>query len=426
MIGLCRKHATGRLVAVFLVMLMTFGLIPSSTSSMETYAMTDDEKVEILEELTAEEQALQEEQDALLAQVEAQLLIQGEYLNQMMEVQEEINLYQEQIDEADAEIATIEQTVTELTAEIADKSDNLVELEEELEEANELFKVRLARLYLVSNELTALSVLFSADDFADFLIQSRAMQSIAEKDQAEMEEIEALQEEMMAVQIEIEAQIDELEDSKVELEEQKDAIVLLQDDQQAQYDTFEAMKSQIDASIVTIKALYADNEDLLGDIEADKAAVEEGLDQLIIDSMTANGYESVEEEEEEEVVTWTHPCPSYTYISTYFNITDAWHSTIHRGVDFAAPAGTAISAARAGTVIIAAYSSSYGNYVMIDHGDGYFTLYAHASALYVSQGDTVSQGELIATVGSTGNSSGNHLHFEIRYGSNYLDPMNYL
>lgn len=98
----------------------------------------------------------------------------------------------------------------------------------------------------------------------------------------------------------------------------------------------------------------------------------------------------------------------------------------HQAIDIASPLGTSIYAAQSGTVVTSTYISSYGNYILIDHGNGYQTLYAHASKLYVSEGESVAQGQVIATVGSTGNSTGNHLHFEVRKDGTKLDPALFL
>ena len=98
----------------------------------------------------------------------------------------------------------------------------------------------------------------------------------------------------------------------------------------------------------------------------------------------------------------------------------------HNGLDMAAPGGSPILAAYDGNVVAADYSSSMGNYIMIDHGDGLYTIYMHASALYVSKGNFVVKGQNIAAVGSTGRSTGNHLHFSVRLNGNYVNPWNYL
>ncbi len=98
----------------------------------------------------------------------------------------------------------------------------------------------------------------------------------------------------------------------------------------------------------------------------------------------------------------------------------------HNGVDLAAPGGSPILAAYDGRVAAAGYSSSMGNYIMIDHGDTLYTIYMHASALYVSKGDKVKKGQKIGAVGSTGRSTGNHLHFGVRKNGEYVNPMSYL
>ena len=123
------------------------------------------------------------------------------------------------------------------------------------------------------------------------------------------------------------------------------------------------------------------------------------------------------------------PLASYTRISDDYG----WRihpilntKQFHNGVDFASPKGTAIYAAYDGEVVAATYSSTMGNYIMINHGSGLYTIYMHASALYCSKGDVVVRGEAIAAVGSTGRSTGNHLHFSVRKDGSYVSPWDYL
>lgn len=108
------------------------------------------------------------------------------------------------------------------------------------------------------------------------------------------------------------------------------------------------------------------------------------------------------------------------------NSPTAGASSNHQGIDISAPSGTVIYAAKGGTVVTAAYSSAAGNYVMINHGNGVFTVYMHASSLTVSKGDEVSQGQAIAKVGSTGISTGAHLHFGVSVNGAYVNPNNYV
>ena len=142
-------------------------------------------------------------------------------------------------------------------------------------------------------------------------------------------------------------------------------------------------------------------------------------DTVIFDYTTTEGKQGV----------FKFPLASYTSISDDYG--NRIHPTLgieqfHNGVDFAAPKGTAIYAAYDGQVVAATYSNTMGNYVMIDHGGGLYTIYMHASALYVSKDDIVVRGETIAAVGSTGRSTGNHLHFSVRKDGAYTSPWNYL
>ena len=151
-----------------------------------------------------------------------------------------------------------------------------------------------------------------------------------------------------------------------------------------------------------------------------EAAVAEERRQLIESSGSAMTYDGG---------VFKFPLASYTRVSDDYGM--RMHPTLgveqfHNGVDFAAATGTAIFAAYDGKVAAAAYSPTMGNYVMIDHGDGLATIYMHASALYVSKGDVVAKGDTIAAVGSTGRSTGSHLHFSVRLNGSYVSPWGYL
>ena len=143
------------------------------------------------------------------------------------------------------------------------------------------------------------------------------------------------------------------------------------------------------------------------------------------------------EEEQERVdanagdigVTFIWPIPDSTRITSQFGPRKApvaGASNYHKGVDVGAPRGTPIYAAACGTVVISTYHYSAGNYVMINHGGGVYTVYMHASKLLVDVGDKVKQGEKIALVGTTGYSTGNHLHFGVRINGTYYDPLDYV
>ena len=127
---------------------------------------------------------------------------------------------------------------------------------------------------------------------------------------------------------------------------------------------------------------------------------------------------------------WIKPLPSGSYrITSAFGMRKhpvLGYTRMHSGVDMAAPAGTPIYAAKSGKVTVAGWGSQSGNYVSINHGDGFASIYMHMTHYIVSAGQYVSQGQVIGYVGSTGISTGNHLHFGISYNGTYVNPMNYL
>ena len=126
--------------------------------------------------------------------------------------------------------------------------------------------------------------------------------------------------------------------------------------------------------------------------------------------------------------TFTHPCPG-GYISSGFGYRTqpiAGASTNHKGIDFAAATGTPIYAAAAGTVISAGYAGKAGNLLVVSHGNGLLTYYMHCNAIYVSAGQKVSRGQNVAAVGTTGNSTGPHLHFGVIVNGSYVNPLGYV
>ena len=117
------------------------------------------------------------------------------------------------------------------------------------------------------------------------------------------------------------------------------------------------------------------------------------------------------------------PLPGHTYISCHFGEVDAFGNAGHRGTDIPAPEGTPILAAHSGTVLVSGWNDSYGNQVLLDNGAGLSTRYAHMTASTVTAGETVTAGQVIGYVGSTGDSTGNHLHFEVMQDGVRVNPM---
>ena len=201
------------------------------------------------------------------------------------------------------------------------------------------------------------------------------------------------------------------------MEKEKEAVEELIGEKEQQINSYAYDISNKEQAIKEYEADIAEQNQIIKDLEAAVAAERQAIYDAEHPKITYDGG----------VFAW--PAPSYKRISDdYGNRIHPILGTqqFHNGVDMAAPGGSPILAAYDGEVVAASYSSSMGNYIMIDHGNTLYTIYMHASALYVKKGDVVARGQQIAAVGSTGRSTGNHLHFSVRLNGSYANPWNYL
>ena len=214
------------------------------------------------------------------------------------------------------------------------------------------------------------------------------------------------------------------------------------------YATLEEIKKEVEQEKASVEQEKASVAALMKQRETELAGIEGNIDSAQSDA----DYYAAEIKAQEEIIAeikrieaekaaagkqdnpytggvFTWPCPSSTRVTSDYGTRVSpmgGASSNHKGIDIGASGGAAIVAAADGTVTTAAYSSAAGNYVMIDHGGGLYTVYMHASALLVSPGQTVSAGQTIAQVGSTGISTGNHLHFGVSLNGSYVSPWSYL
>ena len=217
---------------------------------------------------------------------------------------------------------------------------------------------------------------------------------------------------------------EELEVEKQLLDEAKEAVEQEEANVSTMIGEKEAQILSVSSDISNKEAAIKEYEDMIAQENAEIAALEKAVAEekarLEAENAQARIYNG-------GMFAW--PCPSYKRISDEYG--NRMHPTMgvekfHNGLDMAAPSGSSILAAYDGDVVAADYSASMGNYIMIDHGSGLYTIYMHCSALYVSKGQSVSKGQNIAAVGSTGRSTGPHLHFGVRLNGRYVSPWNYL
>lgn len=319
----------------------------------------------------------------------------------------------------DGELTDIEENIALLTEQITVKEEEIVLAEEELalaldieENQKESMITRIRLMYEKGNS-SVLDNLFGAENFRDFLNRADFMESVMAYDHLKWEEYLSNRQyvELCKQELEIEKQI---------LDQTKRSIVIEQNN-------LTALIAQKEKDIIEYETDIDNKEQAIREYEqaiAEQDAVIEALEAAI-----RREKKALEDQIKYDGGKFKFPLASYTRISDDYGM--RIHPTLkvekfHNGVDFAAPKGTAIYAAYDGQVVAATYNATMGNYVMIDHGDSLYTIYMHASALYVSAGDKVIAGDTIAAVGTTGRSTGNHLHFGVRENGAYVSPWKYL
>ena len=326
------------------------------------------------------------------------------------DIQSYINSLDVQINMLTNEISDFESKIEEKTVSIEETKMSLEQAKKVCEQQYEAMKLRIRYMY-ENGKSSMLEIFVGSKSMAEMLKQATFMEAVYVYDRNMLDEYTAIKDEIAIKETVLEGELNNLELMQSELTVQKENLNNIINQKKGEL-TVKA--SEIDNALVNqmeYKEQLEQQEKLLNEIE-DEIAKAANPDQY---TGTITGF------------VW--PCPGYTRISSYFGprpqpVPGA--STNHKGVDLAAPYGTAILASASGTVTTSTYSNSAGNYIVIAHGNGMSTVYMHCSVLCVSVGDDVEQGEVIAKVGSTGYSNGNHLHFGIINNGTYVDPLGYI
>ncbi len=323
----------------------------------------------------------------------------------------------------DGQLSGIQEKIAQYNTMIAEKEEEIEVTAAELEEAIRIqeeqyaaMKKRIKFMY-EKGDTFYLELLMSSGGFADMTNKADYIESLSRYDRNKLEEYINTIELVKLCKEELEAEKEVLDEAKLAVEEEEANINALIEQKEAQILSVTSDISTKEAAIREYEAMIAQEN---AEIAALEKAVAEERARLEAENAQARVYNG-------GMFAW--PCPGYTRISDEYG--NRMHPILgiqkfHNGLDMAAPGGTAILAAYDGDVVGAAYNNSMGNYIMIDHGSGLYTIYMHCSALYVSKGQSVTKGQKIAAVGSTGRSTGNHLHFSVRQNGNYVNPWNYL
>lgn len=327
------------------------------------------------------------------------------------------------VTELDNKLSDIQSKIEQYNTLIIEKEEQIEVTTEELNEAvrmqeeqYEAMKKRIQFMY-ERGDTFYMELLLSATSFSDMINKADYIEALSEYDKQKLEEYVETKEMIQLFKEELEAEKEVLDEAKIAVEAEEANISALISEKESQIVKVSGDISNKEAAIKEYEAMIAQEN---AEIAALEKAVAEEKARLEAENAQARIYNGG---------MFAFPCPGYKRISDEYG--NRIHPILgtqqfHNGVDLAAPSGTAIYAAYDGDVVAATYSGSMGNYIMIDHGSGLYTIYMHCSALYVSKGQTVVKGQNIAAVGSTGRSTGPHLHFSVRLNGSYVSPWNYI
>ena len=325
--------------------------------------------------------------------------------------------------ELDSSLAEIQQNIEDLKQQIAQKEEELIRTQNELDEALERetsqqeSMIGYIKYTYEAGNSQAMDMLLAANEFGDFLNKADYVEKVLSYEHMMWQDYKNTREyvELCKEQLELEKEI--LDQTKANAETEEQSMQDLIDQKTRDIISYETDITNKEQAIKELEAEIAAENELNASLEA---SIAEEKKKILAGNGTVLSYDGG---------MFKFPLATYTRVSDEYG----WRihpilgvEQFHNGVDLAAPAGTAIFAAYDGKVVAADYSQTMGNYVMIDHGDSLYTIYMHASALYVKTGDIVVRGETIAAVGTTGRSTGNHLHFGVRLNGEYTSPWNYL
>ena len=352
--------------------------------------------------------ALEEQRDELKAQREEMQAGIDELKNQQAGVLEQKRALDEQNEVYRQELELIEEQVSLYTRLVDEKAAELEKATADEAEQLAIYKQRV-RAMEENGEYTYLSIIFGSKSLSQLMSNLDMIGEIMDADKRIYDQYTAAREDAEEIKAEYETTLSALADKQAEYEAEKadleakiaeanDMIAQLEEEINSNYDLYLEVLAQEEA-------LESDIQNMIAEMERQEAA----------NSITSTG-------------TYIWPLPGYSPGSAYgWRMHPIYHEMrFHAGEDIGAPSGTPILAADSGmATVIADNGNGYGNYIMINHGGGRVTLYAHMSAFAISNGATVSQGQVIGYVGSTGNSTGPHLHFEVRVNGATTDPKSY-
>ena len=419
-----------KVLSLILSLTFAFSAVFAANS---VYGETISEKRTKIEKLQAESAEAQKKIDALAAEKKETQEYVDALDKKIILKQDEIDLLQADANELKAQISTIESNIEKTENEIEETQAEIDAKQAEFDETFDEYCQRLRAMY-ISGNASSLEVLLTCQDISSMLTRSQMIKSVSEQDSDALNSLMEKMSEIEAAKAELEAKRNQLNEDKAQLEEDKKQL-------EAEIAEIDAAKQELSSEVAEANAIIKklsseQNEyyELISDNKEEAAQTEKEIQAIIRANASkrssSSGSSSSSSSSSGQNYTGGSGSGTFIYPTSYHTVSGGYPNyssgRYHGALDFPCPSGTPVWAGGSGTVITATYHYSYGNYVMIDHGNGLVTLYAHNSSLAVSSGQHVSQGQVIAYSGSTGNSTGPHVHFEVRLNGQRVNPRNYL
>ena len=425
-----------------------YGPVPSVPS----YADTQANLAQQIADADAKIKEIDEKIEAAGDSIEASKVQQDNYWNKLVATQEKIDLVnlmvtnkQAEIAAKEAEIADVEQRIADKELEIEDTELKIIDTEQKIAELDAQNRENIYRfgqiikaMYMTDSDNYYLSVISGAEDFYDIFVRSEIMKNVSDQNLKFMNDLldsiqfqEDVKTELGNIKVQLEDDKKQLANDKLTLESEKDTL------EDEKYELDEQVKYYNDLNAGywdeynTYSVQIQDLKDRQANLQYQKKITQADRDkaQAALEEEIRRAEERKKHNTVYDTGEWQWPLdPQYHLITTYFGYSE-FHGGNHGAIDIGNSGlmGANVYASKGGEVLVAKTTYipgyDYGMYVVIDHGNGYKTLYAHLSAIYVSVGQVVEKGECIAAVGSTGWSTGPHLHFEVRQNDTRVDPL---
>ena len=394
-------------ISLVLAVVLVLGMLPVSAS-----AASSKEIQQQIDGLKSKKAELQKEIDAIQRDYDTNFGEMESLVEEKNTIDQEITLISSKIEATNEEISAYSQL-------IADTQDELDAAQEELRALSEAHRERV-RVMEEEGKLTYWEVVFAANSFTDLLDRLNMIEEINAADRRRIEQMRIAADIVTATQMNLETEKAALEEVRVQLDEDKK--VLAEKSEQ-----YYSVLYELEQKSEEFEILLAESEILQEELMMEIAAKEKDLKQAKYDEYLARL--ALQGDNPPSNAKWVTPVSGYRLTSAFgmrkhpvLKVT-----RMHNGIDMACAAGTPIYATRAGTVTRTAYQANgAGNYVSINHLDGFSSIYMHMTHYVVSQGQSVSQGQLIGYVGNTGISTGDHLHFGVSYAGTYVNPLAYI